>query len=533
MKTADEMVRTDVLIIGAGMAGLTCALSLPDEVKALLLSKEILPAGSTELAQGGLAAVVSPDDSFELHVKDTIKAGGGLVDKQVAEEIIGYSPHLIERLNSSGAVLDGAAGKENGGIEGGHSFRRVLHHKDRTGRFISEKLIDSVRSKPNITVLENAFAINLLTASREMQHLLECNTDCCLGAHILKDRTIFTVLAGETVIASGGAGKVYRYTSNSDFTTGDGIAMAYRAGLPLRNMEFFQFHPTCLFHPEKRNFLITEALRGEGAQLLNLDGHRFMSDYDSERMELAPRDIVARAIDSEMKMLGHDHVLLDTTCIGRNELENSFPEVSEGVQSVGIVPWKEPIPVVPAAHYCVGGVVASIDGTTEMNGLRVIGESASTGFHGANRLGSNSLLEAGVMGIKAGESIPSTLRNSADYIAQNWFFGRAEPIREAVLIDHAWAAIRTVMWDYVGIVRSDKRLNRAMNIIEVLNSEVEEDYWSNIPTTDLLELRNICSIAESIVSSALQRRESRGLHFSTDCPDTYRTGRDTVIRMIH
>lgn len=533
MKTTNEMLHTDVLIIGAGMAGLTCALSLPDYIDVLLVSKVELPAGSTELAQGGLAAVVSPGDSFELHIEDTVKAGGGLVDRQIAEEIIRYSPRLIERLGTWGAVLEGSTGKEEGGIEGGHSFRRVLHYKDRTGSFISKKLIDAVRCKSNITIMESAFAINLLTASREMQHLPDCGTDCCLGAHILRKGSIFTVLAGETVIASGGAGKVYRYTSNSDATTGDGIAMAYRAGLTLRNMEFYQFHPTCLFHPDKRNFLITEALRGEGAKLLNLNGHRFMADYDPERMELAPRDIVARAIDSEMKTLGHDHVLLDTTQIGRKTLETGFPEVTEGVLSVGIVPWSEPIPVVPAAHYCVGGVVASIDGTTEMKGLRVIGEAASTGFHGANRLGSNSLLEAGVMGMKAGAAIPNTMHNSNEYKARNWLYGRAEPLKETVLIDHAWAAIRSVMWDYVGIVRSDKRLNRALNIIEVLKSEVEEDYWALIPTIDLLELRNICTIAESIVTSALLRRESRGLHYSTDYPDTCNMGRDTKIRLIH
>ncbi len=418
--------RTDVLILGAGMAGMTCALALPEDLDILLVSKIPIPTGSTFLAQGGLAAAVSEDDSFQLHLRDTVIAGAGLVDEEVAIDIIESGPRLVKQLSRWGAVLEGAGGSGKGGIEGGHSIRRILHHKDRTGRLISEVLCDRCEERKNISLLQPAFAVNLLTASREMPGQVENARDRCLGAHILSDGRISTVLAGETIIATGGAGKVYRYTSNQDSATGDGIAMACRAGLPIRNMEFYQFHPTCLFHPDKRNFLITEALRGEGAILLNLEGHRFMKNYDSERMELAPRDVVARAIDSEMKRLGNDHVLLDATHLGREKLEESFPEITEGVTSVGIIPWLEPIPVVPAAHYCVGGIDASTDGSTAMNGLRAIGEVSCTGFHGANRLASNSLLEAGVMGLKAADSIPDTAMKPDKFSARDWTYGRAD-----------------------------------------------------------------------------------------------------------
>ncbi|OPL18507.1 MAG: hypothetical protein AVO35_04035 [Candidatus Aegiribacteria sp. MLS_C] len=527
----DKATETDVLILGAGMAGLTCALSLPRELRILLVSKVPMPTGSTYLAQGGLAAVVSDDDSFELHLRDTVEAGGGLVDEKVAMGIIRTGPRLVRQLADWGVELEGSNGGGKSGIEGGHSVRRVLHHKDRTGRLISEVLTERCMERDNIRILQPAFAVNLLTASREMPDLVEGAVDRCIGAHILYEGEIATVLAGETVIATGGAGKVYRYTSNQDSATGDGMAMAYRAGLPIRNMEFYQFHPTCLFHPDKRNFLITEALRGEGARLLNIRGERFMERYDPERMELAPRDIVARAIDSEMKRLGDDHVLLDATHLGRRRLEDSFPEVTEGVLSVGIVPWEVPIPVVPAAHYSVGGIEAAVDGRTAMHGLRAIGEASCTGFHGANRLGSNSLLEAGVMGLKCADSIPGTVMDPCQFRARDWSFGRAEPIMENVLVDHAWAAIRSVMWDYVGIVRSDRRLHRALRIIDVLSDEVEEDYWSLLPVIGLLELRNICTVSRAIVMSALRRRESRGLHYSLDCPETHQPPRDTVIKL--
>ncbi|MBN2607674.1 MAG: L-aspartate oxidase [Candidatus Fermentibacteraceae bacterium] len=527
----DNVIETDVLILGAGMAGLTCALSLPEGLRVMMVSKVPMPTGSTYLAQGGLAAAVSEEDSFQLHLRDTVEAGAGLVNEEVALEIIEGGPRLVMQLARWGAELEGASGGGKSGIEGGHSVRRVLHHKDRTGRLISEVLSERCFEKGNIRIIQPACAVNLLTASREMPELVDGGMDRCIGAHILHDGTISTVLAGETVIATGGAGKVYRYTSNQDSATGDGIAMAYRAGLPIRNMEFYQFHPTCLFHPEKRNFLVTEALRGEGAILLNLEGERFMENYDPERMELAPRDIVARAIDSEMKRLGNDHVLLDASRLGRDKLTASFPEVTDGVTSVGIIPWEEPIPVVPAAHYIVGGIDAATDGTTLMNGLRAIGEASCTGFHGANRLGSNSLLEAGVMGLKAADSIPGTVMRPSDFHARDWSFGRAEPLRENVLVDHAWAAIRSVMWDYVGIVRSDNKLHRALRLIDVLADEVEEDYWSLLPVTGLLELRNICTVSRAIIMSALRRRESRGLHFNMDCPEPHQPPRDTLIRL--
>lgn len=522
---------TDILIIGGGMAGLTCALEIPSKYKVTILSKNHLPAGSTFLAQGGMAAVTSEDDSFEQHLIDTQKAGAGMVDEKVACEIISMGPELVDTLSRWGINLEGSNG-DGGGMEGGHSFRRVLHYFDQTGRFISEHLADECRRRENITMMEDAFAINLITASREALSLVQLKSDRCLGAYVLEGEKVTTFLARETVLATGGAGKVYRYTSNQDSATGDGIAMAFRAGLTVRNMEFYQFHPTCLFHPEKRNFLITEALRGEGAKLINGAGKRFMKYYDPERMELAPRDVVARAIDSEMKRYGTDHMLLDATHLSREFLEEHFPEVTSGVLSVGIKPWEEPIPIVPAAHYCVGGIVATTCGKTEMSGLRAIGEAASTRFHGANRLGSNSLLEAGVMGLLSAHSIAEEMPDAIDehVTIRDWSFGRAEPVEESVLVDHSWASLRSVMWDYVGIVRTDKRLRRALKLINVLSEEVEEDYWTLLPTQEQLELRNLTTVARIIVRSALKRRESVGLHYLRDFPEASHINCDTLLK---
>ena len=519
----------DALIIGGGLAGMACALELPPDMRVLLLSKVGMPAGSTSLAQGGLAAAVGPDDSVDLHLADTVAAGGGLVNEEVARSIISMGPQLVEKLAGWGVTLEGTGGNP-GGMEGGHSRRRVLHYQDRTGRWIGENLTALCRRRANVEILEGGSAINLILASREAPGLMDGPRERCLGAYVLLDGRVETILAGETVIATGGAGKVYRYTSNDDWATGDGIAMAWRAGLPVRNMEFFQFHPTCLFHPARRNFLVTEAIRGEGAVLLNLEGERFMERYDPGHAELAPRDVVARAIDSEMKRLGDDHVLLDARSLGRAVLEERFPEVTEGVLSVGIVPWEEPIPVVPAAHYCVGGVVAGVDGATEVSGLRVVGEAASTGLHGANRLGSNSLLEAGVMGLLGAAAIAESRPRPPEVQVRDWYFGRARPLEESVLVDHAWASVRSAMWDYVGIIRTDRRLHRALRIVEVISDEVEEDYWSLLPDSGLLELRNLCTVARTIVRSALLRRESRGLHYSLDCPLQSPVPRDTVIR---
>ena len=521
---------THILIVGGGMAGLVCALEIPEKFHVTVLSKTALPTGSTFLAQGGMAAVTSPEDSFRQHLEDTQMAGAGMVNEKVARKIISMGPELVDKLSGWGIALEGSDG-DGGGMEGGHSFRRVLHYFDQTGRYISEHLADQCRQRKNITLLENAFAINLITASREAPELVNPTRDRCLGAYVLIEDDVVTYLACETVIATGGAGKVYRYTSNQDSATGDGIAMAYRAGLTVRNMEFYQFHPTCLYHPDKRNFLVTEALRGEGARLINGAGKRFMKYYDEERMELAPRDVVARAIDSEMKRHGTDHMLLDATHLSRGFLEENFPEVTSGVLSVGIEPWVEPIPIVPAAHYCVGGVVSTVSGETAVSGLRVIGEASSTGFHGANRLGSNSLLEAGVMGLLAAKAMANGIPEEIDpNMVRDWSFGRAEPLEESVLVDHSWASLRSTMWDYVGIVRTDKRLRRAMKLIDVLSEEVEEDYWTLIPTVEQLELRNLTTIASIIVRSALKRRESIGLHYLQDCPEPSHIKTDTLLK---
>jgi L-aspartate oxidase len=467
-----------------------------------------------------------------MHLEDTIRAGSGLVDVDVASMIISEGPNLVSRLSHWGIELEGGeGGSESLGIEGGHSVRRVLHHKDRTGWFLSDRLAELCRRQESgIEIIEGAFAINLITASREAPNALPGGSDRCLGAYVLLDGEVHTFLSGETVLATGGAGKVYRYTSNDDTSTGDGIAMAYRAGLPIRNMELFQFHPTCLFHPERRNFLITEALRGEGARLLNLDGDRFMTRYAPERLELAPRDIVARAIDNEMKERGHDHVLLDCSGLSEAFLKDHYPQVTEGVVELGIIPWEEPIPVVPAAHYSVGGVAARTDGMTGMLGLRAIGETSCTGFHGANRLGSNSLLEAGVTGMLCAESLSRKRLTATDASVRDWYFGRAEPLTENILVDHAWASLRSVMWDYVGIVRTDKRLHRALRLVDVISWEAEQDYWELLPQVELLELRNLSTVCRIIIESALKRRESRGLHYNRDVPDPLPSPRDTVIR---
>ncbi|MBN1434176.1 L-aspartate oxidase [Candidatus Fermentibacterales bacterium] len=527
---SDSARRCDVLIIGGGMAGLACALELPRGLDVVLLSKTALPSGSTYLAQGGMAAAVSPADTIERHLDDTVRSGAGLVDRSVALRIISEGPRLVRRLLDWGVPLEGTGA--GGSMEGGHSIRRVLHYKDSTGRFISNRLVDLCRQERRAEIIESAFAINLITNRTGCPQSSGPTTtgETCLGAYVLMDSRVVTFLAGETVLATGGAGKAYRYTSNDDTATGDGIAMAYRAGLPVRNMEFFQFHPTCLFHPDKRNFLITEALRGDGAKLLNLAGDRFMSKYDPERMELAPRDVVARAIDSEMKLHGNDHVLLDCTHLDEDALRSRYPQVTDGVMGVGILPWKQPIPVVPAAHYSVGGVSAAPDGGTDMPGLRAIGETSCTGFHGANRLGSNSLLEAGVMGLLSAESIARSRPRPFPGEVRDWYFGRAEPLEENVLVDHAWAALRSVMWDYVGIVRTVKRLLRAMRVVETIMREAEEDYWDLLPRVELLELRNLASVCSIVVESALERKESRGLHYNRDYPATLPEPSDTIIR---
>ncbi|QIK37106.1 L-aspartate oxidase [Caldichromatium japonicum] len=519
MSAASPLYRHDVLILGSGAAGLSLALRLDPHLSVGLVSKRELKEGSTLYAQGGISAVLDAHDSIESHVQDTLKTGAGLCDPEVVRHVVARGPDNIRWLLDQGVEF--TRDSENGGgyhltREGGHTHRRVVHAADATGRAIATTLEAQARARTNVTIYEHHIAVDLITS----RHLPESSDHRCLGAYILDLKTgkVETFLARFVALATGGANKVYLYTSNPDVSTGDGIAMAWRAGCRVANMEFMQFHPTCLYHPEARSFLITEALRGEGARLLLPNGEPFMHRFDP-RTELAPRDIVARAIDHEMKRLGSACVYLDISHRPADFIIEHFPTIHQRCLELGIDITREPIPVVPAAHYTCGGVIVDRQAHTDLPGLYAIGETAYTGLHGANRMASNSLLECLVYAESAAADISRRIAEvPPPPEAPPWDESRVTEPDEEVVVAHNWEELRRFMWDYVGIVRTNKRLYRAKHRVDLLAHEVVEYYSHFRVSNDLIELRNLIEVADLIIQSALRRRESRGLHYTLDYP---------------
>ncbi len=537
---------SDALVIGSGIAGLTYALQASRlGRKVAIVTKRQANEANSAYAQGGIAAVLAAEDSFEAHREDTLTAGAGLCRKDVVDMVVREGPAAIQRLVQIGVMFDRVPRADEEveydlTREGGHSFRRVIHAGDITGAEVMRALVKSLQQQPNVTFFEHHAAVDLLTVRkvegmRGHGHQTPPEENRCLGAYVLNEATgeVETFLATVTVLATGGASKVYLYTTNPDVATGDGVAMAWRIGAEVANMEFIQFHPTCLYHPQAKSFLISEALRGEGGLLKRQDGERFMQRYDS-RSELAPRDIVARAIDTELKRTGDECVFLDMTHLDPGYLVRRFPNIHATCMKFGIDLTRQPIPVVPAAHYVCGGVRSDLWGETNIPGLFAVGEVACTGLHGANRLASNSLLEGAVFGPRAAERSERYFALPAPDFSgvPPWDAGRAVPSDELVVISQCWDEIRRFMWNYVGIVRSDRRLRRAQRRIDTIKEEIREFYWNATVTRDLIELRNICEVAELIVLSALKRRESRGLHYNLDTPHLAKNDppRDTVLR---
>jgi L-aspartate oxidase len=521
----------DYLVIGSGLAGLSAAIELSQHGHVLVATKTAAIESNSFYAQGGIACVMDPDDSLHDHITDTLNSGCGLSKKDITQEIISHGQDRIKALEKLGLKFDLRKGKETEydlGKEGGHSHRRILHSGDITGQAIMHTLQTSIQKNPNITLLENLMAIDLITTS----WLKTEGPNHCIGAYFL-DRTankIISIQAGATLLACGGVGKVYPYTSNPDVATGDGIAMAWRAGLPIRNMEFIQFHPTCLYHPDAKSFLISEAVRGEGAKLMDLRGDAFMETYDP-RGSLATRDVTARAIDSVMKINGDPYVYLDITHRSETFLRERFPNLYTACLRYGINMATDPIPVVPAAHYSCGGIAADVNGKTNLSGLFAAGETANTGLHGANRLASNSLLEATVCGHQTAHAMQQSYRReNIEINIPSWKKGVAVSSEEAVVVEHNWNEVRTCMWDYVGIVRTERRLNRAQARIQNLRKEIKQYYSDYLVTSDLLELRNLADVAELIIRSALKRKESRGLHHMVDFPENNEHNIDTIIQ---
>jgi len=543
--TAQAQRNFDFLVIGSGIAGLTFALKVAKVGSVALITKKHRAESNTNYAQGGIAAVMAKDDSFELHVRDTLEAGAGLCKEDVVLTIVSEGPALVRELIDFGvkftqAENSGDRPDQNVGVptfdlgrEGGHSKRRVLHAGDITGREIERALLVQAGKHKNITVLEDFLAIDLITT----QKLGSSEANRCLGCYALDEkRNVVEVFAAKiTLLATGGSGKVYLYTSNPDIASGDGVAMAYRAGAGIADMEFIQFHPTCLFDPKAKSFLISEAVRGEGAVLRGKDGEPFMKRYH-KLADLAPRDIVARAIDAEMKKTGANFVSLDITHKDGEFVKKRFPNIYARCLELGYDMTTQPLPVVPAAHYQCGGVVTNVDGETDIAGLLAAGEVACTGLHGANRLASNSLLEALVVAHRAAEVAikKHSMVEASRSPLPPWETGHAADPDELVVVTHNWDEIRRLMWDYVGIVRTDKRLLRARARIQNLQREINQFYWDYKVTPDLIELRNLAVVAELIIESALQRKESRGLHYTLDYPerDDANWGRDTVLRKI-
>jgi L-aspartate oxidase len=527
-------ITTDFLVIGSGIAGLSYALKVADFGQVAVVTKREISETATTLAQGGIASVLSSEDSFAAHVRDTMVAGCYLSNEDVVRMVVQRGPQAIDDLINWGVRF---SKKEDDTYdltrEGGHSRRRILHAKDLTGQEIERALVEAVRCHPNITIYEDFIAIDLITDAKAGTHLHRPNR--CLGAHVLdiESRKVQTFGARVTVLATGGAGKVYLYTCNPDVATGDGIAMAYRAGASIANMEFMQFHPTTLFHPKAKSFLISESVRGEGAILRRKDGTAFMGQYHELR-DLAPRDITARAIDNEMKIHGDSSVFLDISHRDPDYIRNRFPHIYKTCLSYGIDMTIDPIPVVPAAHYVCGGVKVDKWGESDLVNLFAIGEVACTGLHGANRLASNSLLEGVVFADLVAQRCLARIKEKQAPVPQvvPWDYGKATNSDEEVVVAHNWDEIRRSMWNYVGIVRTNKRLKRALRRIQMIKDEITEYYWDFYPTSDLIELRNISTVAELIVRCARMRCESRGLHYNLDCPDRDDVNwkKDTVIR---
>ena len=526
-----QMLLCDVLIIGSGLAGLTSALKLADHKKVLIVSKREILDSSSQWAQGGVAAVMSNEDSIESHVKDTEFVGGGLTDPKVASFVASHGKEAIEWLNDLHVPFsrDDTTHQFHLTKEGGHSHRRVVHAKDATGLAIQATLSEQVKAHVNITILENHIAVDLITEKKSLK-VDRIKSNRCLGAYVLNNKTgkVITVSAQETILAAGGVSKVYLYTTNPDVSTGDGVAMAWRAGCRVANMEFIQFHPTCLFHPKAKSFLISEIVRGEGGLLKLPDGSRFMDEYDA-RGELASRDIVARAIDFEMKKRGIDCVYLDISHKSPDFIKSHFPTIYARCLELGIDITKEWIPVVPAAHYSCGGVMTNLAGQTDLAHLYAIGETAYTGLHGANRLASNSLLECLVFGEAVAKHILQSKVDSTSFELPHWDESRVTDADEEILITHTWNELRRFMWNYVGIVRTNKRLSRALHRIHMLRDEVHEFYTNFKVSHNLIELRNLLQVAELIVESAIARHESRGLHFSRDYPKQLKIAKPTIM----
>ncbi|MDH5517345.1 MAG: L-aspartate oxidase [Gammaproteobacteria bacterium] len=523
----------DVLIIGSGAAGLSLALRLADHASVAVISKNRLEEGSTFYAQGGISAVLKPGDSFDSHIEDTLAAGVGLCDPAAVKFTVEQAPQNIQWLIDLGVPFttdQHRDGKRDFHLtrEGGHSHRRVIHAADATGKALSTTLVTHARHHNNISLFENRIAIDIITGKKLKQH-----SDTVHGAYILNRDTekVETFRSRCVVLATGGANKVYLYTTNPDGSTGDGIAMAWRAGAEVANMEFMQFHPTCLFHPEAKSFLITEAVRGEGGKLLLPNGEQFMHRFDS-RGELAPRDIVARAIDYEMKRLGSEFVYLDISHKPAAFIKSHFPTIYKRCLEFGYDMTKEPIPVVPAAHYTCGGVKTDLNGSTNIKGLYAIGETAFTGLHGANRMASNSLLECLVYAEAACQDILGQLKQKATLpTIPHWDESQVTDSDEEVVVTHNWHELRQFMWDYVGIVRTNKRLARAKSRVNLLLNEIDEYYGNFKVTNDLIELRNLAVVADLIIQSAIARKESRGLHYSLDYPEASSTdtAKNTVL----
>jgi len=513
--------RYDVLVLGSGAAGLSLALRLPSDISVAVISKRALHEGSTYYAQGGISAVLGPNDSMSSHIEDTLRAGDALCDQEVVRLVVESGPDAVRWLLDQGAhfTRDGE-GRAVGGYhltrEGGHTHRRVIHAADATGKEVQSTLAARARERANVDVYEHHNAIDLITIHKKMGR----EDNRCVGAYLLNRRSgrVSAFVARFVVMATGGASKVYLYTSNPDVATGDGIAMAWRAGCRVANMEFMQFHPTCLYHPEAKSFLVSEALRGEGARLLLPNGERFMPRFD-ERAELAPRDIVARAIDHEMKRLGSECLYLDISHRPAGFIEDHFPTIYRRCLELGVDITRGPLPIVPAAHYTCGGIVVDRQGRSDLPGLYAIGEAAYTGLHGANRMASNSLLECLVYSDLAARDIKELMVRSVPHPeVAPWDESRVTEPDEEIVVAHNWDELRRFMWDYVGIVRTNKRLRRAKRRVDLLRQEIIEYYSNFRVSNDLLELRNLVEVADLIIRSALRRRESRGLHYTLDLP---------------